>query len=89
MNVREELPRPRLRSTRDCADIGLLNEPVGMDDGRFLVFRRAGEPVKIVEHGEVTCDGRDDTLPPLPVRAGGEIDDSESGSEVSGVVDIG
>ena len=55
----------------------MLNGRVGMDDRRFLVFCRAGGSVTIVEHGEVTGDGEDVTLPPLSVEAGGEKDDSK------------
>ena len=77
MDLREELPRPHHRRIRDGAATGMLNGRVGMDDRRFLVFCRAGGSVTIVEHGEVTGDGEDVTLPPLSVEAGGEKDDSK------------
>ena len=89
MDVREELPRPRLRWTRDGATTGMLNELAGMDERRFLVFRQAGGSVTIVKHGEVTGDGKDDTLPPLATGADGETDDIEAGSEGPDVVDNG
>ena len=98
MDVREELPRDRdsgghamarLRWTRDGATTGMLNELAGMDERRFLLFRQAGGSVTIVKHGEVTGDGKDDTLSPLAAGADGETDDIEAGSEGPGVVDNG
>ena len=77
------------KKTRDRTTAGLPGETVKIGKRRFLGLRRSCEPVTIVEHVEVTGEGKDETLSPITACVDGSTDDNEAGSANSGDVDNG